>query len=62
MSSFSCPHYDMKAETCDRVKTDCVPGRPGCVLPRNTKFAVPVEDRLRRKAIEKGEQPPDSTE
>lgn len=61
MSSFSCPHYTMRDETCGRLKTDCVPGRPGCVLPRTTKFAVPVEERLRKKALEKGERSPDST-
>jgi len=33
-----------------RVRSDCVPGRPGCVLRGNSVFAVPPEERLRDKA------------
>jgi len=50
MSSFSCPHFDMEREYCMRVRSDCVPGRPGCVLRGNSVFAVPPEERLRDKA------------
>jgi len=49
MSSFSCPHFDMPREYCVRLQTDCVPGRPGCVLSKNSVFAVPAEDRIREK-------------
>jgi hypothetical protein len=34
------------------LKTDCVPGRRGCVLPDTTVFAVSVEQRLRERAEE----------
>jgi len=50
MSSFSCPHFDMEKDYCQRLHTDCVPGRPGCVLSQNSVFAVPVEQRIREKA------------
>ena len=60
--SFSCPHINERDEFCRRLNTDCVPGRPGCVLQHNSKFAVPVEERLRMKALEKGERPPDLKE
>jgi len=50
MSSFSCPHFQMENDYCQRLHTDCVPGRPGCVLCRNSVFAVPVEPRIREKA------------
>jgi len=50
MSSFSCPHFEMENEHCLRLHTDCVPGRPGCVLCQNSVFAVPVEQRIREKA------------
>ena len=50
MTSFSCPHFDMKNDYCMRLQNDCVPGRPGCVLQHNSVFAVPVEERLREKA------------
>ena len=36
---------------CRRLKTDCVPGRPGCVLT-NCVFAVPVEERIRLREEE----------
>ena len=50
MSSFSCPHFDMESDHCQRLHTDCVPGRPGCVLCQNSVFAIPVEQRIREKA------------
>lgn len=50
--SFSCPHYDIKNDGCYRLKTDCVPGRPGCVL-KGSSFAIPVMDRLREREEEK---------
>lgn len=53
MSSFSCPHFDMANDFCIRLRTDCVPGRPGCVLEKNSVFAVPVEERIRAKQEER---------
>jgi hypothetical protein len=50
MSSFSCPHFDAEKDFCVRLRTDCVPGRPGCVLCQNSTFAIPVEQRIREKA------------
>ena len=47
--SFSCPHFRLDDEHCARLKTDCVPGRRGCVLEGNSVFAVPVEERLRER-------------
>ncbi len=49
MSSFSCPHFEMPREFCMRLQTDCVPGRPGCVLSKHSVFAVPAEERIRQK-------------
>ena len=59
--SFSCPHFDDWHDSCRRVGADCVPGRPGCVLRRNSGFAVPVEERIRdRKEVQRpGETPND---
>lgn len=37
MSSFSCPHFEMESDDyCLRLRTDCVPGRAGCVLSNNS--------------------------
>jgi hypothetical protein len=49
--SFSCPHFDLNRDHCLRLKTDCVPGRRGCVLDGST-FAVPIEQRLREREEE----------
>ena len=53
--SFSCPHFDPNLDRCLRLKTDCVPGRPGCVLAGSC-FAVPVEQRLREREEENRRQ------
>lgn len=46
--SFSCPHYNPSTDHCSRVRDLCVCGRPGCVLARNSTFAIPVEIRLHK--------------
>ncbi|MBL9210567.1 MAG: hypothetical protein JNL92_08850 [Opitutaceae bacterium] len=55
--SFSCPHFEPDQDFCHRLKTDCVPGRPGCVLGAGSVFAVPVEERIRAKEAEKRRNP-----
>ena len=50
MSSFTCPHFEAAQEGCQLLKTDCVPGRRGCVLRGKSKFAVPAEERIRALA------------
>lgn len=49
MSSFSCPHIDSLGTSCIRLKTDCVPGRKGCVLGKKYVFAVPAEERIKEQ-------------
>jgi len=63
--SFSCPHFTPAEDACLRLKTDCVPGRPGCVLPADTGFAMPAAERVRlreeqkrRERVELPEWPP----
>ncbi len=53
MASFSCPHLEHREDRCLLLKTDCVPGRPGCVLQGTCGFAVPAEERIRLKEEEK---------
>lgn len=48
MSSWSCPHLDERTDNCRRLKVPCVPGRKGCVLPNNLRYAVPPEQRVLR--------------
>jgi len=54
--SFSCPSFRPDDDHCLRLKTDCVPGRRGCVLPGKTVFATPVEERIRIREEEKRQQ------
>jgi hypothetical protein len=51
--SFACPHFCPDDESCVRLKTDCVPGRRGCVLEGKSVFAVPAEKRVRLLEAEK---------
>ena len=51
--TFSCPHFDINRDHCLRLKADCVPGRPGCGLAKNSVFAVPVTERLSTPARRK---------
>jgi len=50
--SYSCPHFDIARDYCLRLKTDCIPGRPGCVL-KGSEFAVPASERVQEKKEEK---------
>lgn len=49
MSSFSCPHLNTKDALCIRLKTECIPGRKGCVLTKNFEFVVKADQRIPRK-------------
>ncbi len=49
MSTFTCSHHNVPEDWCLLLKTDCVPGRPGCVLRGKNVFLVPVEERIREK-------------
>lgn len=51
--TFSCPHFQMEDDFCMKIQTDCVPGRPGCVLRHNSVLAIPARQRLKEKEQEK---------
>ncbi|MFA6564571.1 MAG: hypothetical protein WCV00_21885 [Verrucomicrobiia bacterium] len=57
MGSFACPHYDTAKDGCLRLKTDCVPGRRGCVLRGKSVFAFSAEERVRELEKEKKTTP-----
>ncbi len=58
MSSFTCQHLAVADDQCLLLKTDCVPGRKGCVLAGQMTFLVPAEERIRQREKEKRHQPP----
>lgn len=45
--SFACPHFEIDKDYCLLLQAACVPGRPGCVLRKNSVFWVPAEERLK---------------
>ncbi len=51
--SFFCPHFDQATEQCVKLKCECIPGRPGCVLRGKVAFMVPAEERVARRSPKK---------
>ncbi|MBW2522093.1 MAG: hypothetical protein JRD64_05270 [Deltaproteobacteria bacterium] len=45
--TFSCKNFDFNTENCIKLHTDCVPGRPGCVLIGKVKFSENIEEKLK---------------
>jgi len=48
MSSWSCPYLNGSEDHCRRLDQPCVPGRPGCILPRTLIYGTPLELRIQR--------------
>jgi hypothetical protein len=44
--SFSCKNYHYGDDTCAKLKSDCIPGRPGCVLEGKVKLSEELERRI----------------
>ncbi|MFB6344324.1 MAG: hypothetical protein ABEK50_00925 [bacterium] len=57
MGSFTCPHMKVKERYCMRLKAECVPGRPGCIIPDDTNFNVGWEERLEKRRKLKKDDP-----
>ena len=51
--TFSCKNFDFDVENCRKLKTDCIPGRPGCVLEGKVKFSEDINNRLKDLEEEK---------
>jgi len=51
--TFSCKNFDFNAENCMKLNTDCIPGRPGCVLEGKVKFSEDIEKKLKDLEAEK---------
>jgi hypothetical protein len=45
--TFSCKNFDFNTENCVKLNTDCIPGRPGCVLEGKVKFSEDIEKKLK---------------
>jgi hypothetical protein len=51
--TFSCKNFDFNLENCMKLNTDCIPGRPGCVLVGKVKFSEDIEKKLQDLKAEK---------
>ncbi|MEW6501626.1 MAG: hypothetical protein ACOY8P_06760 [Thermodesulfobacteriota bacterium] len=44
--TFACTNYDYNTDTCQKLRTDCIPGRPGCVLEGKVKLSEELQKRI----------------
>ena len=45
--TFSCKNFDFNTEDCLKLNSECIPGRPGCVLTGKVKFSEDIEKKLK---------------
>lgn len=45
--SFSCKNYDYNDDQCLKLKQDCIPGRPGCVLEGKVALSEALIERIK---------------
>lgn len=45
--TFSCKNFDFNTEDCIKLKTDCIMGRPGCLLEGKVAFSEEIEKKLK---------------
>jgi len=51
--TFSCPNFDFNSDNlCMKLNSECIPGRPGCLLFGKVKLSEPVKARLAELAEE----------
>lgn len=51
--TFSCCNYDFNLNNCRKLKSDCIPGRPGCVLEGKVRLSEEIERQLAELAAKK---------
>jgi len=51
--TFSCKNFDFNTENCMKLNTECIPGRPGCVLVGKVKFSEDIEEKLKNLEAER---------
>jgi len=45
--TFSCKNLDFNTDHCLKLKTDCIMGRPGCVLEGRVVVSEEIEKKLK---------------
>jgi len=44
--TFSCKNFDFNTEDCLKLKTNCIMGRPGCLLEGKVAFSEEILKKL----------------
>jgi hypothetical protein len=45
--TFSCKNLDLNTGDCLKLKTECIMGRPGCLLEGKVAFSEEIEKKLK---------------
>ena len=45
--TFYCKNFDLNTEDCLKLKSDCIMGRPGCLLEGRVAFSEEIEKKLK---------------
>ena len=45
--TFSCKSFDFNTEDCLKLKTNCIMGRPGCLLEGKVAFSEEIQKQLK---------------
>jgi hypothetical protein len=45
--TFSCKNFDFNNDYCLKLKTDCIMGRPGCLLEGRVAVSEEIEKKLK---------------
>ncbi len=54
--TFSCKNFDFNTEDCLKLNSECIPGRPGCVLIGKVTFSEDIEKRLKDLETERSKK------
>ena len=46
--TFACKNYVLEEDRCKRLRCECIPGRPGCVLEGRVALSEALEERIRK--------------
>ena len=51
--TFSCKNIDLNTDYCMKLKAECIPGRPGCVLEGRVAVSEEIEKKLKKLETQK---------
>jgi len=54
--TFACKNYDYNTDQCQKLKSACIPGRPGCVLEGRVALSEELAARIKKLKREAGKR------